>query len=135
MIKFTKNVSDDLQVIFENVMRLVDEDKDLPEGAHITVVPDNEAMQNIMYGYCFADRELYINAKINEATPEQMYDVCIDIIKFLKDMREIIDMYEITEEFGKDYGIEAQSFAEYIEELEEADKIPKTRYPAVINVL
>ena len=134
MIKFTKNVSDDLQVIFENVMRLVDEDKDITEGAHITVVPDNETMQDTLYGYSFAGKELYVNDNINEVTPEQMYDICIDIIKFLKDMREIIDRYDIICECGEDYGIEEQSFAEYIEELEEADKIPKTRYPAVIDI-
>ena len=134
MIRFTKNVSDDLQVIFENVMRLTDEDKDLPEGAHITIVPDNEAMQDTLYGYYFAGKELYINENIYKATPEQMYDVCIDIIKFLKDMRVVIDMYEITEEFGRDYGIPEQSFAEYIEEFKKIDRIPKTRYPAVIDV-
>ena len=135
MIRFTKNVSDELQVILENVMRLVDEDKDLPEGAHITIVSDNEVMQDILYGYYFAGKELYINANIYEVTPEQMYDVCIDIVKFLKDMRTIINMYEIMEECGRDYDIPEQSFAEYIEEFKKIDKIPKTRYPAVIDVL
>ena len=134
MIKITTEVPDELQVILENVLRLVDEDKDLPEGAHITVVPDNEAMQDTLYGYYFAGKELYVNENIYEATPEQMYDVCIDIINFLKDMRVVVDRYDIICECGRDYGIEEQSFAEYITELEEADRIPKTRYPAVIDI-